>query len=104
MGHDHDIKAIDGYLLGGVRSVRADGVIFFARQYWQAPMEWAGKRVWVHNLDADAVFDAIIAAPPGSDGIYAARRDGTAVKLGMVGRADAKRVIRTPRWRRKARP
>jgi len=47
---ENDIKAPDGFLLGGLRRVAKDGTILFQRGYWQAPIEWAGEKVWVHEL------------------------------------------------------
>ena len=70
-GREHDIKAPDGYLLGGLRSVRRDGTILFHRMFWTAPKEWAGARVWVHVTDGMAL-NTIDAARPGLH-IYEAR-------------------------------
>ena len=52
MKGDNDIKAPDGYLLGGLRRVRKDGTILFQRGYWQAPVSGAGQEVWVHEYYA----------------------------------------------------
>jgi hypothetical protein len=49
MTRANDIKAPDGYLLGGLRRVRGDGTILFQRGWWKAPEEWIGKEVWVHE-------------------------------------------------------
>ncbi len=49
MKRDNDIKAPDGYLLGGLRRVRKDGTILIQRGYWQAPVSWAGEVVWCHE-------------------------------------------------------
>jgi len=49
MRRDNDIKAPDGYTVGGLRLVRKDGTILFNRGWWQAPKEWAGEKVWVHE-------------------------------------------------------
>lgn len=66
---DHDIKAPDGYLLGGLRRVRKDGTILFQRGYWQAPLEWAGCYVWVHQWHSVSDFACshgkLEAWPPG---------------------------------------
>jgi hypothetical protein len=52
MRKEHDIKAPDGYLLGGLRRVRKDGSILFQRGYWELPDEvketFVGEDVWVH--------------------------------------------------------
>lgn len=80
--HDHDIKAPDGYLLGGLRSVRADGTILFHRMYWSAPKEWAGERVWVHVTDGMGL-NTIEAARPGLH-IYEARSRAIFGVVGQV--------------------
>ncbi|GAA0745016.1 hypothetical protein CA233_19055 [Sphingomonas sp. ABOLD] len=49
MKRENDIKAPDGYTLGGVRTVRRDGTILFNRGYWKAPDDWVGESVWVHE-------------------------------------------------------
>ena len=89
MRRQHDIKAPDGYLLGGWRKVRADGSILLGRGYWQAPIEWAGERVQVHNNEADGDFHTIDAAEPG-DTIYAARVGRRVHILPAIDRPDAK--------------
>ncbi|MCR5875112.1 hypothetical protein LRS10_13520 [Phenylobacterium sp. J426] len=94
---DHDIKAPDGYLLGGLRRVRSDGTILFQRGYWQAPKEWAGQEVWVHTLEPSS-FDSIEAAQPGLH-IYEARcmkPEPFTVRCGRTGRPDAKPAYRRP--------
>jgi hypothetical protein len=88
-GRDCDIKAPDGFLLGGLRKVRADGTILFQRSWWVAPKEWIGEHVWVHNLHSEDCFDKIEAAPPGQR-IYAARSAKTTIDLENAGRLDAK--------------
>lgn len=70
MQRNHDIKAPDGYTLGGLRTVRKDGSILFNRGWWQAPVKWAGNKVWVHEKrirekGADVVV--LEAASPGLD-------------------------------------
>jgi hypothetical protein len=87
---DHDIKAPDGFLLGGLRRVRADGTILFQRGWWSAPKEWAGKSVWVHDADG-----GIEAAPPGVH-IYTAQSKGSAVFCERTERGDAKPGYRKP--------
>lgn len=47
--HDNDIKAPDGYTLGGLRLVRSDATILFNRGWWLAPKAWASQKVWVHE-------------------------------------------------------
>lgn len=76
---ENDIKAPDGYTLGGLRIVRRDGSILFNRGWWQAPKEWAGNKVWVHEewerqWGADLRSEVVVleAASPGLH-IYAAR-------------------------------
>lgn len=63
MGRDNDIKAPDGFLLGGYRKVRRDGTILFHRRWWRLPAEWIGERVHIHVLDGYAID--IEVAPPG---------------------------------------
>jgi hypothetical protein len=52
MRKNNDIKASDGYLLGGLRRVRIDGTILFQRVWWELPKEtksrFVGQNVWVH--------------------------------------------------------
>ena len=58
----NDIKAPDGFLLGGLRRVRKDGTILFQRRWWQAPLEWAGEKVWIVE---NSFYGAPEVAPPG---------------------------------------
>ena len=58
-----DIKAPDGFTLGGLRLVRKDATILFGRSWWKVPDEWIGKNVWVHVVDH--LGEKIEAAPPG---------------------------------------
>lgn len=55
MTKDNDIKAPDGFLLGGVRRVRKDGTILFQRGYWELPEadkeRFVGEDVWCHIYD-----------------------------------------------------
>ncbi len=99
---ENDIKAPDGYLLGGLRKVRADGTILFQRGFWQAPKEWAGERVWVHETweyrpgRGDQLF--LEAAHPGLH-IYHARcmkPEPFTVICERTERADAKSGFRRP--------
>ena len=91
--HEHDIKAPDGYLLGGLRRVRANGTILFQRDYWQAPKEWAGQDVWVHQ-DERSDHTVIEAAPPGVH-IYTARSASAQVICEPIDRPSAKPGYRT---------
>lgn len=91
MRKEHDIKAPDGFLLGGLRRVRADGTILFQRGWWKAPDDWIGDLVWVHCTESGA--GALMAAPPGVH-IYTAESEGTAVLCERTKRGDAK-----PGWR-----
>lgn len=84
MQRENDIKAPDGFLLGGLRRVRADGTILFQRGWWQAPKEWAGKDVWVHDEDG-----GLEVAPPGMH-IYTAISEGKTVLCQRTKRPDAK--------------
>ena len=66
MRRDNDIKAPDGYLLGGLRLVRKDGSVLFQRGWWQCPVEWAGEMVWLHEWsDLWGNNIAVEAWPPG---------------------------------------
>lgn len=89
---EQDIKAPDGFLLGGLRRVRSDGTILFQRGWWQAPKEWVGEEVWVHCTDGGA--GDLEVAPPGQR-IYSAQLAGTTVIAPRTDRPDAK-----PGWRR----
>lgn len=60
---EQDIKAPDGFTLGGMRKVRADATLLFGRRYWRCPSDWIGKRVWVHVTDGWGT--GLEAAPPG---------------------------------------
>jgi len=89
--NSNDIKAPDGYLLGGLRLVRSDGTILFQRGWWQAPKDWAGEMVWVHGQWGRLIE----AAPPGVH-IYSARTAGTQVTCERTARPDAKPAFRRP--------
>ncbi len=103
---NYDIKAPDGYLLGGLRLVRADGTILFQRGYWQAPLEWAGESVWVHenwvssNPSNHSGHEHLVleAAPPGTH-IYEARSRFLTTDLERTDRPDAKPGYRHPSHR-----
>jgi hypothetical protein len=100
MTRAHDIKAPDGYLLGGLRRVRSDGTILFQRGWWKAPDEWIGTEVWVHEdergnpgmRDREVI---IRAAPPGMY-IATAILEGVAVVCHRTDRPDAKLGWRDP--------
>lgn len=94
---NYDIKAPDGYTLGGLRLVRKDGTILFGRGWWQAPTDWAGEKVWVHeewDVDDKLVLEA---AHPGIH-IYEARmmQPPYTVFCERTERADARPVYRHP--------
>jgi hypothetical protein len=93
MKREPDIKAPDGYLLGGIRRVRADGTILFQRGWWQAPKDWAGEEVWVHCTHGGA--GDLEAAPPGQR-IYRAQLDMTTIFCPRTDRKDAKPGFRRP--------
>lgn len=98
---DHDIKAPDGYLLGGLRLVRRDGTILFQRGYWKAPDEWIGEKVWVHEewrRGEDGREHVVLeAAEPGLH-IYEARgmKPPWTVICQPADRPDAKPAYRDP--------
>jgi len=85
-----DIKAPDGFLLGGERRVRKGGVVLFQRGWWQLPECFAdqGEYVWVHCTDSgDGKLEV---APPGYRSFYRAVSDGKTVLCPRTARADAK--------------
>lgn len=91
--NNNDIKAPDGFLLGGLRKVRDDGTVLFHRGYWQCPKEWAGERIWLHVIDS--LIGGVEAAPPGIH-IYRAQQSSQAVTLKQIDRPDAKPGYRNP--------
>lgn len=91
--NEHDIKAPDGYLLGGLRRVRRDSTILFQRGWWRAPDAWIGYDVWVHCMDAGA--GDLEAAPPGWH-IYDARSAKNTFRLPRTDRDDANPGYRLP--------
>lgn len=101
MRRENDIKAPDGYVLGGIRRVRSDGTILFGRGWWQAPIKWAGEKVWVHEswerLDYGGETLMLEAAQPGFH-IYEARcmKPPYTVLCERTERPDAKPGYRTP--------
>jgi hypothetical protein len=88
MREHQDIKAPDGFLLGGERKVRKDGTILFQRGYWQASCEWAGEYVMVHCTDGGA--GDLEVAPPGYHSIYKAQMDDATILCPRTERPDAK--------------
>jgi hypothetical protein len=107
----NDIKAPDGYVLGGLRKVRRDGTILFQRGWWKAPDKWAGEMVWVHetwvHVPGYGETLKIEAAHPGLH-IYEARymRPPHTVICERTDRRDAAAGYRKPEhkaWAAKAR-
>lgn len=99
MRHHNDIKAPDGFLLGGVRRVRKDGTILFQRGWWKCPDEWIGKDIWVHEHVDGGPFERMVkcgveAAPPGIH-IYEARLKKRSIVLEPADRPDARPGYRT---------
>ena len=102
----NDIKAPDGYLLGGYRLVRRDGSILFQRGYWSIPddyiQEFAGMKVWVHEawLWASSGGERLCleVAHPGLH-IYEARTANMTVFAERNNRPDAKSGARL-KWRK----
>lgn len=98
MRKPNDIKAPDGFLLGGKRLVRKDGTILFQRGWWQAPKEWAGEYCWVHCTDS-GIGDLEVAPPYYSNiynGIYKAQSDDKTILCERTKRPDAKLGWRNP--------
>jgi hypothetical protein len=96
----HDIKAPDGYLLGGLRRVRSDGTILFQRGWWKAPDEWIGTEVWVHKdeLGNPGMRDREVIIRDAPPGMYIATAilEGVAVVCHRTDRMDAKLGWRDP--------
>lgn len=93
MKREADIKAPDGFLLGGLRRVHKDGTILFQRGYWKVPdPDWIGQDVWVHCEDSGA--GDLEVAPPGVH-IYTAQSDKITVWCERTERPDAKSGRRT---------
>lgn len=88
MREEHDVKAPDGFLLGGERLVRQDGTILFQRGWWQAPKEWAGEYVQVHCTDGGA--GDLEVAPPGYSSFPAAQWKNVTILCPRTERPDAK--------------
>lgn len=111
---DNDIKAPDGYVLGGLRLVRADRSILFSRGFWgPTPESWIGYSVWVHEHwicgHADAQYRpehlVLEAAAPGMH-IYEARtmQPPHTVMLERTERPDAKPCFRRAERKEWAQP
>lgn len=103
-GHDtNDIKAPDGYVLGGLRKVRKGGIILFNRGYWQVPSTFIptfeGEKVWVHEAWVGSLEGgeriALEVANPGLH-IYEARSMRMTVICHGADKSDAKSIARTP--------
>jgi hypothetical protein len=102
MSKDHDIKAPDGFLLGGVRRVRNDGTILFQRGYWELPDEakerFIGEDVWCHIYDKNGPGErnkgeALEVAEPGYH-IYDAKSLRMTVLAERTAKPDAKPALR----------
>ena len=100
MTRTNDIKAPDGYLLGGLRRVRSDGTIQFQRGWWKAPNDWIGQEVWVHEdeLGSSGMRDREIVIRAAPTGLYIATAilEGVAVVCHRTERPDAKLGWRDP--------
>jgi hypothetical protein len=103
MARDNDIKAPDGFLLGGIRRVRKDGTILFQRGYWELPEadkdRFIGEDVWCHILDRNGPGqrdkkDALEVADPGYH-IYEARTRKRTVIAERNEKPDAKPGFRS---------
>lgn len=102
----NDIKAPDGYTLGGERRVRKDGTVLFNRGWWQLPEGFAerGEYVWVHEkwiTDSRGKFgsysDLVLeVAPPGYRNFSAAVLDGETINCRRTRKPDAKPAYRDP--------
>mgnify|MGYP000937835223 CR=1 FL=1 len=102
MTGEHDIKAPDGFLLGGVRRVRKDGTILFQRGYWAIPEaereRFIGENVWCHIFDKNGPGErhkgeALEVAEPGYH-IYDARSLRRTVLAERNEKPDAKPALR----------
>lgn len=101
--HDHDIKAPDGYTLGGIRKVRKGGIILFNRGYWQVPEGeiplFENEKVWVHEAWVGSLEGvekvALEAAKPGLH-IYEARMQRMTIICYGADKPDAKPIARDP--------
>ncbi|NTF23546.1 hypothetical protein G6L37_34815 [Agrobacterium rubi] len=104
MVKQHDIKAPDGFLLGGVRRVRKDGTILFQRGYWAIPEadreRFIGEDVWCHIFDKNGPGErhkgeALEVAEPGYH-IFDAKSLRMTVLAERTEKADAKPALRNP--------
>jgi hypothetical protein len=102
MTKEHDIKAPDGFLLGGVRRVRGDGTILFQRGYWAIPEadreRFIGEDVWCHIYDKNGPGErhrgeALEVAEPGLH-IYDAKSLRKTVLAERTAKPDAKPALR----------
>lgn len=93
---ENDIKAPDGYLLGGERRVREGGVVLFQRGWWQLPAGFAdrGEYVWVHCTDGGA--GDLEVAPAGYRCFWTAQSDRKTVFASRTDRPDARPGYRRP--------
>ncbi len=106
MIRDNDIKAPDGYLLGGLRRVRKDGTVLFQRGWWKVPDEWIGEKVWVHeacpdrfshaDFNVSAIGVTMLEVAPPDRPFYSAQRAGETVLCDRTERPDAKPTFRRP--------
>lgn len=96
---ENDIKAPDGYTLGGLRTVRKGGFILFNRVFWEgAPDDWVGERVWVHeDWKRDSLYGSekylLDVANPGLH-IFEAWNIGHFITLKPSNKPDAKPAYR----------
>lgn len=92
---ENDVKAPDGFLLGGERRVRKGGVVLFQRGWWQLPEGFAeqGEYVQVHCTEGGA--GPLEVAPPGYNSFPHAVCDGKTVLCPRTDRGDAKPGYRT---------
>lgn len=106
MRKPNDIKAPDGFLLGGLRRVRKDGTILFQRGWWELPDEvkpdFIGQDVWCHQEDIakmDCGSDIVLEVAHPSLHIYEARSLKKTVIADRNERPDAKSGVRL-QWRK----
>lgn len=97
----NDIKAPDGFLIGGERAVRPGGVVLFQRGWWHAPEleDCVGEYVWVHEEWTYGGYDerlVLKVAPPGYRSYFRAAVEGKTFIAERTSRPDAKNVWRNP--------
>ena len=90
MAREHDVKAPDGYLLGGERRVRAGGVILFQRGWWKLPEGFAEQGEYCHVHCTDGGAGDLEVAPPGYSSFPHAASAGVTVRAPRTERPDAK--------------